>query len=98
MPIFVATALAIVLCGCSLFGGRTGEVALDPAERALRIEALREAIESDHAKLEALITEPQRRRMEGLDQHPEFEPIATRLGKHELELARLEALESEDSR
>ena len=92
-----AMALANILLGCSMFGAQKRGVDLGPDERVARIEALRDAIERDHADLATLVTEPQEEASDVLEQYPQFEPIARRLGAHEQELARLEALDREET-
>jgi hypothetical protein len=67
----------------------------DPAWRAERIATLRQAIEKDHATLEAHVTRARDDQDPPVYEDPELRAIAARLTGQEDELERLEALQHE---
>lgn len=59
-----------------------------------RQEALRAAIDADHARLETLVREPQTDGPEGLNRNPELRTLADGLERKRAELRRLDARRS----
>jgi hypothetical protein len=100
--IFAAGILLFVsLCGLGcqtpIESSLQDSAALDPAQRASKLHALRSAIADDHRKLEILITKTERVDDGALYQDPEMHEIAANLIELERSLAELTTSASSES-
>ncbi len=92
----IATRVAIVLLSIAAMachGARAEPQDANPSTRGERIAELRQAIDRDHATLEALITRPVAEDDGPLYEDPEMRAIAARLTTQVNALERLEAAE-----
>ena len=86
------------LNACALWGPASDSQPLDESQRLERIEALHEAIDVEHARLEELITAADSQDGDPLREHPEIRDIAARLDVHRIELFELESRPLESQR
>jgi hypothetical protein len=87
--------MILTICGMGFACASTVETnaapPTDPAQIPERIEAVRLAIEDDHARLETLIRQSPAESPAALHENPELAALADRIERHRVELARLMA-------